>query len=126
MNDKHYIASVSVISAELKDNFSSVTIANYINMFPVQRYLVAMSANACQKNISQPVIANLPISLLLLEPRNHCESIFFEYEKSNNKILNTIAMNEDKLEKLKEVTSKKYQTSLSKNIHKPISFKPPR
>lgn len=83
-------------------------------MFPVQRYLVAMSTDACQKNISQPIIANLPIPLILLESRNYCESIFFEYEKNNSKILNTIAMNEDKLEKLKEVTSKKISDQLVK------------
>jgi len=57
-------------------SISSSTIANYINMLPVQRYLVAMSADACQKNISQPIIANLPISSILLKPRNHCESFF--------------------------------------------------
>lgn len=73
-------------------------------MFPVQRYLISISAGACQKNISQPVIANLPIPSILLKPGMHCESFFSEYEESSKKILNTIAMNEDKL---KEVVSKK-------------------
>jgi hypothetical protein len=81
MDDKHYIASEFVITAKLKDNFSSATIANYINMFQVQRYLVGMSADACQKNISQPIIANLPIPSILLKPGKHYESIFSEYEK---------------------------------------------
>lgn len=56
-------------------------------MFPVQRYLIAMSAGACQKNISQPVIANLPIPALLLKPQNACENIFSEYEESSKKYL---------------------------------------
>ena len=114
MDDKHYIASGFVITAELKEGFSSKTIANYINMFPVQRYLIAMSAGACQKNISQPVIANLPIPSVLLTPNNTCEDIFSEYEDSSKKILNTIAKNEKKLEKLKETTSNKILAQLIK------------
>lgn len=114
MDDNHYIASGFVITAELKEGFSSKTIANYINMFPVQRYLVAMSAGACQKNISQPVIANLPIPSILLTPNNACESIFSEYEDSSKKILETIATNEAKLEQLKENTSSKVLEQLIK------------
>lgn len=114
MDDKHYIASGFVITAELKEGFSSKTIANYINMFPVQRYLIAMSAGACQKNISQPVIANLPIPSVLLAPNNKCEDIFSEYEESSKKILDAIALNEEKLLKLKETTSRKILTQLMK------------
>lgn len=114
MDDKHYIASGFVITAELKEGFSSKTIANYINMFPVQRYLIAMSAGACQKNISQPVIANLPIPSVLLTPNNKCEDIFSEYEENSKKILHTIAQNEKKLEKLKETTSNKILAQLIK------------
>lgn len=102
LNEKHYVASGFVITAQLKEGFSSKTIANYINMFPVQRYLIAMSAGACQKNISQPVIANLPIPAILLSQGNGCEEIFSEYEEESNKILKVIATNEEKLEKLKE------------------------
>ncbi|MCI8796901.1 MAG: hypothetical protein HFG89_08630 [Dorea sp.] len=114
MDNKHYIASGFVITAELKNNISSATIANYINMFPVQRYLIAMSAGACQKNISQPVIANLPIPSILLKPGNHCENIFSEYEETSKKILDAIAINEVKLENLKEATSKKIINQLVK------------
>lgn len=114
IDDKHYIASGFVITAELKDGFSSNIIANYINMFPVQRYLIAMSAGACQKNISQPVIANLPIPSILLKAGNQCESIFSEYEESSKKILDTIATNEKKLEKLKKTTSEKILQQLIK------------
>ena len=114
MEEKHYIASGFVITAELKDGFSSKSIANYINMFPVQRYLIAMSAGACQKNISQPVIANLPIPSVLLAPNNACEDIFSEYEDSSMKILATIALNESKLEQLKEATSLKILEQLVK------------
>lgn len=114
MYDKHYIASGFVITAELKEGFSSKTIANYINMFPVQRYLVAMSAGACQKNISQPVIANLPIPSILLTPNNVCESIFSEYEDRSKKILEAITTNEVKLEHLKKTTSSKILEQLIK------------
>lgn len=114
MDDTHYIASGFVITAELKEGFSSKTIANYINMFPVQRYLIAMSAGACQKNISQPVIANLPIPSVLLAPNNACEDIFSEYEDSSKKILAAIASNESKLEQLKETTSTKILEQLIK------------
>ena len=114
MDEKHYIASGFVITAELKEGFSSKTIANYINMFPVQRYLIAMSAGACQKNISQPVIANLPIPSILLAPNNVCESIFLEYEDTSKKILEAIATNESSLEALKETTSLKILDQLVK------------
>lgn len=83
-------------------------------MFPVQRYLIAMSAGACQKNISQPVIANLPIPALLLKPQNACENIFSEYEESSKKILDAIASNERKLEQLKESTSSRILEQLIK------------
>lgn len=105
MDDKRYVASGFVITAEIKKGFSSKTIANYINMFPVQRYLIAMSAGACQKNISQPVIANLPIPSVLLKPNNRCEDIFSEYEVNSKKILDEISSSEAKLEELKEKTS---------------------
>ena len=114
MDDNHYIASGFVITAELKEGFSSKTIAHYINMFPVQRYLVAMSAGACQKNISQPVIANLPIPSILLTSNNVCESIFSEYEDCSRRTLETIAANEAKLEHLKETTSSKILEQLIK------------
>lgn len=114
LDEKHYIASGFVITAELKDDFSSKTIANYINMFPVQRYLVAMSAGACQKNISQPVIANLPIPSVLLNANNACEAIFAEYEENSKKILDAIATNEQKLEQLKESTSTRILDQLIK------------
>ncbi len=114
MDDKHYIASGFVITAELKQGFSSKTIANYINMFPVQRYLIAMSAGACQKNISQPVIANLPIPSILLTSGNKCEEIFSDYEDKSKKILKTITVNEAKLEKLKTTTSARILEQLIK------------
>lgn len=107
LDDYHYIASGFVITAELKEGFSSKMIANYINMFSVQRYLIAMSAGACQKNISQPVVANLPIPSILLTTQNACESIFLQYEEDSKKILDTIAADELRLEELKETTSKK-------------------
>lgn len=113
-DDNHYIASGFVITAEMKEGFSSKTIANYINMFPVQRYLIAMSAGACQKNISQPVIANLPIPSVLLEPSNKCDAIFSEYEDCSKRILDEIAANEEKLEKLKEETSSRILEQLLK------------
>ena len=106
LDDVHYIASGFVITAEVNDGFSSKTIANYINLFPVQRYLIAMSAGACQKNISQPVIANLPIPSVLLLPGNRCEDVFSEYEESSKKILDKISYCERELETLKEKTSK--------------------
>lgn len=114
LEDRHYIASGFVITAELKDGFSSKTIANYINMFPVRRYLIAMSAGACQKNISQPVIANLPIPTSLLKSGNKYVDIFSEYEENSKKILDTIKANEEKLEKLKEVTSERILEQLVK------------
>lgn len=112
LDEKHYIASGFVITADLKKGFSSRTIANYINMFPVQRYLIAMSAGACQKNISQPVIANLPIPSILLTKGNVCEKIFDEYEKESSSILKAISLNEKKLEKLKEDISSRIISQL--------------
>lgn len=105
LDDMHYIASGFVITAEVKECFSSRIIANYINMFPVQRYLIAMSAGACQKNISQPVVSNLPIPSVLLSSGNRCETIFAEYEESSQRILRKIASYEEELDRLKEETA---------------------
>lgn len=106
LEEYNYVASGFVITAEMQDGFSSNTIANYMNMFPVQRYLVAMSAGACQKNIAQPVIANLPIPSVLLTPNNKYEKLFKEYEDASACVLREIDNNERKLEDLKQDISK--------------------
>lgn len=92
-----YIASGFVITAEVIEGISADVIANYINMYFVQRYLVAMSAGACQKNISQPVISNLPIPSVLLRDDNY-ECLFEQYQKESINILEQIAEKEKMLE----------------------------
>lgn len=101
LHENTYIASGFVITAKMKDNFSASIIANYINLFDVQRYLFAMSAGACQKNISQPVILNLPIPAVVLDKPELFEPSFVEYEKESIKILDSICMHEKQLEELK-------------------------
>ena len=74
-------------------------------MNPVQRYLIAMSAGACQKNISQPVITNLPIPSVLLKENNKIQCMFDEYEEKSLDILKDIDKKEAELEELKKKTS---------------------
>lgn len=110
LDENTYIASGFVITAEMQKNFSSSLIANYMNMFPVQRYLIAMSAGACQKNISQPVISNLPIPSSLLVPDNPYQRYFDSYEKESKEILGDIANKKKQLYDLKiEVSNTVFQ-----------------
>lgn len=105
--ENSYVASGFVITAEMQDGFLSSTIASYINMQPVQQYLIAMSAGACQKNISQPVITNLPIPSVLLKENNRFQTMFNEYEKKSLGILKAIDKKEMELETLKQKISKR-------------------
>lgn len=115
LEENNYIASGFVITAEMQEGFSADIVANYINMFPVQRYLTAMSAGACQKNISQTVIINLPIPAVLFEPGGRFRDIFAEYEESSGKILKEIETNEQKLEQLKKSMSARMTLEIQKN-----------
>ena len=106
LEENSYVASGFVITAEMQEGFLSSTIASYINMQPVQRYLIAMSAGACQKNISQPVITNLPIPSVLLKENNKIQTMFDEYEEKSLDILKAIDKKETELEELKKKASK--------------------
>ena len=106
LEEKSYVASGFVITAEMQDGFLSNTIASYINMQPVQRYLIAMSAGACQKNISQPVITNLPIPSILLKKNSKFQTMFDEYEEKSLDLLKDIDKKEIELEELKQKVSK--------------------
>lgn len=88
--EKTYVASGFVISSKIKEGFSANVIANYINLFDVQKYLTAMASGACQKNIAQPTIKNLPIPEILLTSEQGFEKYFDEYEKESIKILSEI------------------------------------
>lgn len=100
-DENNYIASGFVITAGVIENVSSTILANYINIFDVQRYLIAMSAGACQKNISQPIICNLPIPSIMLKPTKEIENYFKEYETECISILSNIENLERRLVELK-------------------------
>lgn len=104
-DEKTYVASGFVISSKIKDGFSANVIANYINLFDVQKYLTAMASGACQKNIAQPTIKNLPIPEILLTGKKEFEKCFNEYETESIKILSEINMFENKLSQLKSEIS---------------------
>ena len=96
-----YVASGFVITAKVKEGFSPNAIAGYINLFDVQKYLTAMAAGACQKNIAQPTINNLPVPEYVLSNETFIEHSFSEYEKESLKVLENIAQQEKQLSELK-------------------------
>lgn len=100
-DEKTYIASGFVITSEVKDEYSADVIANYINLFDVQKYLTAMASGACQKNIAQPTIKNLPIPEILLTGKNEFSELFSEYETESIRLLDNINNFENQLIELK-------------------------
>ncbi len=100
-DDNVYVASGFVITAKIKQGFSANAIAGYINLFDVQKYLTAMAAGACQKNIAQPTINNLPIPECLLNGEADIEQYFAGYEKESRKIVESMALKEKQLAQLK-------------------------
>ncbi|MEG4330464.1 hypothetical protein QUB40_00705 [Microcoleus sp. AT9_A2] len=104
-DDYSYVASGFVITAKVKEGFSANAIAGYINLFNVQKYLTAMAAGACQKNIAQPIINNLPIPECLLNSETDIEQDLAYYEKESRKIIECIALQEKKLSELKSQVS---------------------
>lgn len=112
-DDKTYVASGFVIVSTIKENFSANVIANYINLFDVQKYLTAMAAGACQKNIAQPTIKNLPIPEVLLTSKDDFEGYFNEYETKSLELLKNIDALENQLTELKSDIS----SSIKKKIN---------
>ena len=100
-DDKTYVASGFVITSKIKEGYSSDVIANYINLFDVQKYLTAMASGACQKNIAQPTIKSLPIPEVLLTGEANYTELFKEYETESISILNNINDLENQLNELK-------------------------
>lgn len=113
-DDKTYVASGFVIVSSIKENFSANVIANYINLFDVQKYLTAMASGACQKNIAQPIIKNLPIPEVLLTNKIDFESYFKEYESKSTELLKQINILENQLIELK--------SDISSSIKNKINF----
>ena len=111
-DDYSYVASGFVITAKVKEGFSANTISGYINLFDVQKYLTAMAAGACQKNIAQPTINNLPIPECLLTSKADMEQYFAKYEKASRKIVASMELQENQLSNLK--------TELSASLKKKI------
>ncbi len=100
-DEKTYVASGFVITSKIKHGYSSDVIANYINLFDVQKYLTAMASGACQKNIAQPTLKNLPIPEVLLTGEADFKELFNEYETESINILEKIDNLESKLSELK-------------------------
>jgi len=99
--EKTYVASGFVITAKIKENYSADIISSYINLFDVQKYLTAMASGACQKNIAQPIIKNLPIPEVLLTGEADISSLFQQYESESLSALNEINSLENRLSELK-------------------------
>lgn len=107
-----YVASGFVITAKVKNGFSANAIAGYINMFDVQKYLTAMAAGACQKNISQSIINNLPIPECLLASTTEIETDFADYEEASRQIIEVMTAQERKLADLKEELSRSMRNKI--------------
>lgn len=107
-----YVASGFVITAKVKEGFSANAIAGYINLFDVQKFLTAMAAGACQKNIAQPTINNLPTPECLLNSEADIVQYFAQYERESRKIVDEISLQEKRLTELKS----KVSASIKSNI----------
>lgn len=99
--EKTYVPSGFVITSKVHDGYNADIVSNYINLFDVQKYLTAMASGACQKNIAQPTIKNLPIPEALLTGAADFESLFKEYDTVSRNILENINDLENKLSELK-------------------------
>jgi len=113
-DERTYVASGFVITSKVKKGYSSDVIANYINLFDVQKYLTAMASGACQKNIAQPTIKNLPIPEILLTDEKKFASLFKEYETESIKILDDIGSLEKRLIELKNDISTSIKSKILK------------
>jgi hypothetical protein len=100
-DEKIYVASGFVITSKVREGYNADVISNYINLFDVQKYLTAMASGACQKNIAQPTIKNLPIPEVLLTGKADFINLFKEYETESLTILENINVLENKLCELK-------------------------
>lgn len=112
-DDKTYVASGFVIVSTIKEGFSANVISNYINLFDVQKYLTAMAAGACQKNIAQPTIKNLPIPEILLTGKQNFAKYFNEYESKSMQILKNIGGLENELAELKSDISSSIKNKIT-------------
>jgi hypothetical protein len=101
-NEKTYIPSGFVITAKVKKEYSADIISHYINLFDVQKFLTAMASGACQKNITQPAIKNLPVPEVLLSGNGQFRELFREYEDETSTILTHIGRLEKQLTDLKK------------------------
>jgi restriction endonuclease S subunit len=71
-----------------------------------------MASGACQKNISQPTILNLPIPEILLNGDEKFVKLFEEFEKESKNIIKQIEDNETKLTELKKDISTSVRTKI--------------
>ncbi len=99
--DKTYVASGFVITSKIREGYSADIISNYINLFEVQKYLTSMASGACQKNIAQPIIKNLPIPEVLLNGNADFARLFSEYENKSISILKKMGELDNELIELK-------------------------
>ncbi len=110
--EKTYVASGFVITSKVREGYSANVISNYINLFDVQKYLTAMASGACQKNIAQPTIKNLPIPEVLLTGNNDFANLFSQYEEESLKILENISLLENQLHELKNDISSSIKSKI--------------
>ena len=113
LENKTYVASGFVITAQVLPEYNSTVIADYINLFYVQNYLTAMAAGACQKNIAQPTIKNLPVPECLLSDEAGLYQYFDEYANESQRIMEDISTLELELDELKSDIS----SSISEKIN---------
>ena len=99
-----YVASGFVITAKIKEGFSANSIAGYINLL-MFKISYCYAAGACQKNIAQPTINNLPIPECLLNKETDIEQYFVKYQKRSRKMVDEISVQEKRLTDLKSEVS---------------------
>ncbi len=113
--EKTYVASGFVIALKIKKGYSANTVANYINLFDVQKYLIAMASGACQKNIAQPTIKHLPVPETLLTGESKISELFNAYEDESRKILKEMENLKTKLTTLKMNISLSVKDAMGKH-----------
>ena len=108
-----YVASGFIVTAHVKTGLSADIIAGYINLLSVQRYLTAMAAGACQKNLAQPALLTLPVPEAVLRNPSEFAHRFETYKTASIDLLAAILQQESQLAQLKSTLSQEVESLIA-------------
>jgi len=113
LDDYTYVPSGFVITGRVKPGISADTLASYINLSDVQTYLRAMAAGACQRNISQDTLNELPVPESLLDGSAELADVFARHELDAATVVRRIREDERQLRALKQTLSEEVRQRLA-------------